>query len=136
MIIEDVELAFIPSHYFVVSFYQYQERDRIKEELNYKKKTRKRTRKFEVDGVIVTTTTSKVIYGDDDDSVTNYHLNRKQELREFKLLQKQEQKQCQDLNLRAHMALEAQVKFHCEYNTVMQSVMFYIKIHNVALFKL
>lgn len=31
-----------------------------------KKKTRKRTRKFEIDGVIVTTTTSKVIYGDDD----------------------------------------------------------------------
>ncbi|ODN06170.1 STE20-like serine/threonine-protein kinase [Orchesella cincta] len=87
------------------------ERDRAKEELNYKKKTRKRTRKFEVDGVIVTTTTSKVIYGDDDDSVTNYHLNRKQELREFKLLQKQEQKQCQDLNLRAHMALEAQILF-------------------------
>ncbi len=31
-----------------------------------RKKTRKRTRKFEIDGVIVTTTTSKVIYGDDD----------------------------------------------------------------------
>jgi STE20-like kinase len=77
--------------------------------MNYKKKTRKRTRKFEVDGVMVTTTTSKVVYGDDDDSITNYHLNRKQELREFKLLQKQEQKQCQDLNLRAHIAFEAQV---------------------------
>lgn len=28
---------------------------------NLKKKTRKRTRKFEIDGVIVTTTTSKVL---------------------------------------------------------------------------
>ena len=30
--------------------------------MNLKKKTRKRTRKFEIDGVTVTTTTSKVIY--------------------------------------------------------------------------
>lgn len=51
------------------------------------------------------------MYGDDDDSVTNYHLNRKQELREFKLLQKQEQKQYQDLNLRTHVAFEAQVGY-------------------------
>ena len=29
--------------------------------MNLKKKTRKRTRKFEIDGVVVTTTTSKVI---------------------------------------------------------------------------
>ena len=34
--------------------------------MNLKKKTRKRTRKFEIDGVVVTTTTSKVIYGDDE----------------------------------------------------------------------
>lgn len=42
---------------------------RTKEELeliNLKKKTRKRTRKFEIDGQIITTTTSKVIYGDED----------------------------------------------------------------------
>lgn len=30
------------------------------------KKTMKRTRKFVIDGVVVTTTTSKVIYGDED----------------------------------------------------------------------
>lgn len=115
----------IPNTLFIF-FLHFQERDRIKEELNYKKKTRKRTRKFEVDGVIVTTTTSKVIYGDDDDSVTNYHLNRKQELREFKLLQKQEQKQCQDLNLRAHMALEAQVRLHLKNITVILKFVFKI----------
>lgn len=42
---------------------------RTKEELelhNLKKKTRKRTRKFEIDGVVVTTTTSKVIYADEE----------------------------------------------------------------------
>lgn len=58
---------------------------------------------------MVTTTTSKVVYGDDDESVNNYHMNRKQELREFKLLQKQEQKQFQDLTFKAHVAAEAQV---------------------------
>lgn len=79
------------------------------EEKNYKKKTRKRTRRFEVDGVMVTTTTSKVVSGDDDDSLTKYYLNRKQELREFKLLQKQEQKQFQDLTFKAHLATEIQV---------------------------
>ena len=37
-------------------------RPMTKEEMNLKKKTSKRTRKFKIDGVTVTTTTSKVIY--------------------------------------------------------------------------
>ncbi|XP_014290734.1 serine/threonine-protein kinase 10 isoform X1 [Halyomorpha halys] len=87
---------------------------RSKEELeimNLKKKTRKRTRKFEIDGVVVTTTTSKVIYGDED-SGRGYddHIFRKQELRELKMLQKQEQKQFQDLAFKAHIAKEQQDK--------------------------
>ena len=47
--------------------------------MNLKKKTRKRTRKFEIDGVTVTTTTSKVIYRDEE-SETFYdeHYFRKQ----------------------------------------------------------
>merc|ERR550534_257570 len=63
------------------------------QKMNLKKKTRKRTRKFEIDGVTVTTTTSKVIYRDEE-SETFYdeHYFRKQELRDLKLLQKQEQK--------------------------------------------
>ncbi|XP_050545072.1 serine/threonine-protein kinase 10 isoform X2 [Daktulosphaira vitifoliae] len=85
-----------------------------KEELeirNMKKKTRKRTRKFEVDGVVVTTTTSKVIYGDEDSSHGyNDQIFRKQELRELKMLQKQEQKQFQDLSFKAAMAKEQQDK--------------------------
>ncbi|KAL0269444.1 UNVERIFIED_CONTAM: hypothetical protein PYX00_007175 [Menopon gallinae] len=76
-----------------------------------KKKTRKRTRKFEIDGVVVTTTTSKVIYGDDEnDASYDDHLFRKQELRELKMLQKQEQKQYQDLSYKAQFAKEQQDK--------------------------
>ena len=64
--------------------------------MNLKKKTHKRTRKFEIDGVVVTTTTSKIIYGDEDNQkFYDEHYFRKQELRELKLLQKQEQKQFQ-----------------------------------------
>lgn len=87
---------------------------RSKEELelrNLKKKTRKRTRKFEIDGVVVTTTTSKVIYGDEENG-RGYddQIFRKQELRELKMLQKQEQKQFQDLSFKAQFAKEQQDK--------------------------
>ena len=36
------------------------------QKMNLKKKTRKRTRKFEIDGVTITTTSSKVIYRDEE----------------------------------------------------------------------
>lgn len=78
--------------------------ERSKEEMelrNLKKKTRKRTRKFEIDGVQVTTTTSKVIYGDDENGrMYDDHIFRKQELRELKMLQKQEKKQFLDLQMK------------------------------------
>ncbi|CAG9789804.1 unnamed protein product [Diatraea saccharalis] len=78
---------------------------------NLKKKTRKRTRKFEIDGVIVTTTTSKVIWGDEESGRTwDDHALRKQELREIKMLQKQEQKQFQDLNAKELQLREQQDK--------------------------
>lgn len=89
---------------------------RTKEDIhlhNLKKKTRKRTRKFEIDGVVVTTTTSRVIYGDDEDGgggIYDDHILRKQELRELKMLQKQEQKQFQDLSFKAQFAKENQEK--------------------------
>merc|ERR1712002_876671 len=72
---------------------------------------KKRTRKFEIDGVTVTTTTSKVIYRDEE-SETFYdeHYFRKQELRELKLLQKQEQKQFQDLAFKNQLFKEQQEK--------------------------
>ncbi|KAI8426786.1 hypothetical protein MSG28_014471 [Choristoneura fumiferana] len=78
---------------------------------NLKKKTRKRTRKFEIDGVMVTTTTSKVIWGDEESGRTwDDHALRKQELREIKMLQKQEQKQFQDLSAKETQLREQQDK--------------------------
>ncbi|CAG9837204.1 unnamed protein product [Diabrotica balteata] len=73
------------------------------------RKTRKRTRKFVIDGVLITTTTSKVIYGDEDNyNLSDPHSDRKQELRELKYLQKQEQKQFQDLATKEQIAIEQQ----------------------------
>ncbi|KAL1490995.1 hypothetical protein ABEB36_011658 [Hypothenemus hampei] len=83
------------------------------------RKTRKRTRKFMIDGVMITTTTSKVIYGDDDNPQWDPLFNRKQELRELKYLQKQEQKQFQDLTVKEKFALEQQErKFEQERQTL------------------
>eukprot|EP00092_Neocalanus_flemingeri_P056366 GFUD01066806.1.p1 GENE.GFUD01066806.1~~GFUD01066806.1.p1 ORF type:complete len:1751 (+),score=481.79 GFUD01066806.1:294-5546(+) len=93
------------------------------QKMNLKKKTRKRTRKFEIDGVTVTTTTSKVIYRDEE-SETFYdeHYFRKQELRELKLLQKQEQKQFQDLAFKNQLYKEQQEKrFDAERITLMKN---------------
>lgn len=72
------------------------------------RKTRKRTRKFYIDGVQITTTTNKVIYGDEDDTTCNPQADRKQELRELKYLQKQEQKQFQELGAKEKAADEQQ----------------------------
>lgn len=87
---------------------------RTKEEIqiaNLKKKTRKRTRRFEIDGVQVTTTTSKVIYGDDENGrMYDDHIFRKQELRELKMLQKQEKKQFYDLQAKEQIAKDQQDK--------------------------
>lgn len=87
---------------------------RTKEEIqiaNLKKKTRKRTRRFEIDGVQMTTTTSKVIYGDEDNGrMYDDHIFRKQELRELKMLQKQEKKQFYDLQAKEQIAKDQQDK--------------------------
>ncbi|RZB41606.1 STE20-like serine/threonine-protein kinase [Asbolus verrucosus] len=78
---------------------------------NVNRKTRKRTRKFIIDGVVITTTTSKVIYGDEENyNLADLHNDRKQELRELKYLQKQEQKQFQDLAMKENLTLEQQDK--------------------------
>ncbi|KAG1701398.1 STE20-like serine/threonine-protein kinase [Nymphon striatum] len=76
-----------------------------------RQKTLKRTRKFMVDGVLMTTTTSKIIYSEDDNDPTKAdHFIRKQELRELKMLQKQETKQYQDLHFKAQFSREQQDK--------------------------
>lgn len=102
-------------------------RGRTKEEMEFialRKKTRKRTRKFVIDGVVVTTTTSKVIYGDDEEmgTLSSGHLARKQELRELKLLQKTEQKQFQELAVKANFAkAEQEKKFDIEKVQLLRS---------------
>ncbi|KAK7020281.1 hypothetical protein SK128_006864, partial [Halocaridina rubra] len=102
-------------------------RARTKEEMEivaHRKKTRKRTRKFVIDGVVVTTTTSKVIYGDDEEmeTMSSGHLARKQELRELKLLQKIEQKQFQELAVKANFAkAEQEKKFDIEKIQLLRS---------------
>lgn len=58
-----------------------------------------------------------MIYGDDEEQgmLSSAHLKRKQELRELKLLQKREQKQFQDLGVKANAAkLEQEKKFEIE----------------------
>merc|ERR1711981_175236 len=88
--------------------------------MNLKKKTRKRTRRFEIDGVVVTsTTTSKIIYGDENQKFYDEHYFRKQELRELKLLQKQEQKQFQDLAFKNQLCKEQQDKRFEQERTIL-----------------
>lgn len=57
-----------------------------------------------------------MIYGDDEDgTLSSGHLARKQELRELKILQKQEQKQFQELAVKANFAkIEQEKKFEAE----------------------
>lgn len=69
------------------------------------RKTLTRTRKFVVDGVLMTTTTSKIIYADQE-SIDDCQDLRKQQLRELKMLQKQEARQFQDLLFKAQCTTE------------------------------
>ena len=88
---------------------------------NAQKKTLTRTRKFVIDGVVVTTTTSKVIYGDEDKPRED-HVLRKQELRELKMLQKLENKQFQDLAVKAQVARDQHEKrFETEMATLIRN---------------
>lgn len=73
--------------------------------LKTRRKTLTRTRKFVIDGVVMTTTTSKIIYADEEFINDDQDL-RKQELRELKMLQKQEARQFQDLLFKAQCTTE------------------------------
>lgn len=66
---------------------------------NIQNKTLKRTRKFVVDGVEVSVTTSKII-SDDEKKDEEMRFLRRQELRELKLLQKEEHKAQAVLNMK------------------------------------
>lgn len=83
-----------------------------------RKKTRKRTRKFVVDGVVVTT--RQVFY--EDEGTATGHFARKQELRELKILQKIEQKQFQELAVKANFAkAEQDKKFEMEKQQLLRT---------------
>lgn len=74
-------------------------------QLKTRRKTLTRTRKFVIDGVVMTTTTSKIIYAEEEIINDDQDL-RKQELRELKMLQKQEARQFQDLLFKAQCTTE------------------------------
>lgn len=95
-------------------------RNRAPPQSHSRRKTLTRTRKFVIDGVVMTTTTSKVIYGEEEGINDDQDL-RKQELRELKLLQKQETRQFQDLMFKAQCATEQQEKrFQNEMSTLLK----------------
>lgn len=87
------------SHHHLQAHSQEQQASRAR------RKTLTRTRKFVIDGVVMTTTTSKIIYADEEMIDDDQDL-RKQELRELKILQKQEARQFQDLLFKAQCTTE------------------------------
>ncbi|KAM6322302.1 serine/threonine-protein kinase 10 [Podargus strigoides] len=72
------------------------------------KKTLKRTRKFVVDGVEVSVTTSKIISEDEKKDEEMRFL--RQELRELRLLQKEEHRNQAQLNSKHHLQLEQMLR--------------------------
>lgn len=71
-------------------------------------RTLTKTRTFVVNGEVVTSTTQKVVLAGQEHRQREEHLSRKQDLRELKLLQKNENKQYQDLIYKSQMAREVQ----------------------------
>ncbi|KAK6186065.1 hypothetical protein SNE40_008172 [Patella caerulea] len=85
-------------------------------------RTMTKTRKFIKDGKMVTSTTTKVVASGQENRVKEVHDLRKQDLRELKLLQKQENKQYQDLLYKTHVARDAQErKFETEMQQMVKS---------------
>lgn len=73
------------------------------------KKTLKRTRKFVVDGVEVSVTTSKII-SEDEKKDEEMRFLRRQELRELRLLQKEEHRNQTQLNSKHQLQLEQMLR--------------------------
>ncbi|XP_027499148.1 serine/threonine-protein kinase 10 [Corapipo altera] len=73
------------------------------------KKTLKRTRKFVVDGVEVSVTTSKII-SEDEKKDEEMRFLRRQELRELRLLQKEEHRNQAQLNNKHQLQLEQMLR--------------------------
>ncbi|XP_045189183.2 serine/threonine-protein kinase 10-like isoform X1 [Mercenaria mercenaria] len=82
-------------------------------------RTLTKTRTFVINGEVVTQTTQKVVLAGEEHKSREDHLMRKQDLRELKLLQKNENKQYQDLIYKAQLAREMQDR---KFETDMQSL--------------
>lgn len=82
-------------------------------------RTMTKTRTYMQDGVVVTSTTQKVVLAGEEHKVREDHFHRKQDLRELKVLQKNENKQYQDLIYKAQVAREIQDR---KFETDMQSL--------------
>ncbi|KAL5022355.1 hypothetical protein ScPMuIL_001510 [Solemya velum] len=85
-------------------------------------RTLTKTRKYMKNGVMVTSTTQKVILAGEENKVREEHNLRKQDLRELKLLQKQENKQYQDLTYKSECARDGQErKFEMDMQMLMRN---------------
>ncbi|XP_052772331.1 serine/threonine-protein kinase 10-like isoform X2 [Mya arenaria] len=82
-------------------------------------RTLTKVRTYMRDGQMVTERTQRIIAAGEENSLINEHLSRKADLRELKLLQKNENKQYQDLIYKAQMAREMQDK---KFESDMQSL--------------
>lgn len=71
-------------------------------------RTLTKTRRYMKDGVVVTSTTQKVVQAGEENRIRVDFYDRKQDLRELKMLQKQENKQYQDLVYKSQGARETQ----------------------------
>lgn len=93
------------NHNHHTHLHQQQQQAAHEHSLKTRRKTLTRTRKFVIDGVVMTTKTSKIIYAEEEIVNDDQDL-RKQELRELKMLQKQEARQFQDLLFKAQCTTE------------------------------
>ncbi|XP_066277844.1 serine/threonine-protein kinase 10-like isoform X1 [Branchiostoma lanceolatum] len=88
------------------------------EEKSRRKKTIKKTRKIEIDGRVVTQTQVKEVYDDDKDRKVE-QLLRKQDLRELKLMQRQEQRSQQELHVKIRQQIDnTEKRFEQEMNNL------------------
>ncbi|XP_025095724.1 LOW QUALITY PROTEIN: serine/threonine-protein kinase 10-like [Pomacea canaliculata] len=85
-------------------------------------RTMTKTRTYLKDGKVVTSTITKLVVSGEENKVREEHNIRKQDLRELKLLQKQENKQYQDLLYKNQVDLDAQErKFESDMQTLLKN---------------
>ncbi|XP_061194522.1 serine/threonine-protein kinase 10-like [Saccostrea echinata] len=85
-------------------------------------RTMTKTRKYMKDGELVTSTTQRVVHAGEEHKMRDEYHNRKNDLRELKVLQKQENKQYQDLMYKSQCAREDQErKFELDMQTLVKN---------------